>query len=102
MNTEPVISSLDGLGEHDVHVFHFDRVTPPPDRAMLDIVDLKNPDLCLYIGSTGGPSLPSPSTFWRIKKRCPIVAIAFDASDATWQPRLAEYHEIDAFTLIVN
>lgn len=101
MNTQPVIESLDGQG-HDVHVFRFDRVTPPPDRAMLDIVDLKAPDLVLYIGSTGGPHLPSASTFWRIKQRCPIVAIAFDASDASWQPRLAEYHEYGCFSMIVN
>jgi hypothetical protein len=101
MNTEPVISSLDATG-HDISVLRYDKIAPPPDRTILDTVDLRQPDLVLYIGMTGSPFLPSPSTFARVRQKRPIVCIAFDASDASWRPHLEVYHKIDAFTFIVN
>jgi hypothetical protein len=98
MNTEPVLESLPDAGR-----YFYDKGISPPDREMLDMTYAFDPEVVLYIGCTGGPHLPSASSFARMRKAGrKTVCLAFDASDESWHPHLAEFKEKGSFDLVVN
>lgn len=99
MNTEPVLESLP-----EAERFFYDRDVPGrQDSNMLDAVYAHDPETVIYIGCTGGPFLPSASTFAHMRKKGRrTVCLAFDASDESWHPHLAEFREKGSFDLVVN
>jgi hypothetical protein len=99
MNTEPVLESLP-----DAARCFYDRCAwDYQDREMLDAAYAHDPETVIYIGCTGGPHLPSASTFAHMRKKGRrTVCLAFDASDESWHPHLAEFREKGSFDLVVN
>jgi hypothetical protein len=102
MLLEPVEAGLLALSEYETTICKFDRMGVPPDIQMLNAADKIKPDVAIIIGQHDGPYRASTSTFLALKKKCPTVLLVFDGGEALWKPRLEEYRDRNAFSLVVN
>ena len=100
MLTEPVIAGLESL--HEVVVYRYDRHGVPVDHGMIAVAERERPDVTVYCGQNSGHFMASVSTFVRLRSICPTVLICHDGSDKTWTRVLQQYHDAEAFSVIVN
>lgn len=98
MTGEPWLEGLKSLG-HGVQVFHYMH---RDERNLLDIADRHKPDVVIYLGMATWDKTPSPKTFARLRKTCPVIHLSGDLSDPPWFPFLEKYRECDSFSRTVN
>lgn len=94
--------SLVSLGEHEVKLVRYDkmiRITTLVNRERRDFPL----DLIVYVGTNGGPVLPSPGDLRSLRNICPVLCISPEASDSRWWwNTLQQQQKHECFDLIVN
>lgn len=130
-NTTTVVDSLLYLNQHQVVVFHYDRLwheqcaqaiaqNPtvrellqagqfhlPRERVGMDdqmIATARDmaPDLILYTSAWEGDFVPLNSTLCALNEIAPTVHFCYDGSDPPWWPQMQQFEKDGCFRLTVN
>jgi glycosyl transferase family 1 len=102
MLTEMVHLGLKHLNQHDIHFHWFGHDKVPVDPHMIDAVDRIEPDVVLYIATSGGPLLAQTETFELIGKMAPVINLCFDGGHPGFWPLLETYKDRKTFWRTIN